>query len=69
MKWVAVKDGGPILCGVRAIPRISLFRLVLGHFGPVLDPKIPKIKNVELNQVGMVPRKGKRLTSTPGRAS
>ena len=29
LKWVAVKDGEPILCGVRAIPKISPFRLVL----------------------------------------
>ena len=35
LKWVAVKDGEPILCEVRAIPRNYLFR-------PVLDQKIIK---------------------------
>ena len=29
VKWVAVKDGEPILCGVRAVPKIYLFRPVL----------------------------------------
>ena len=36
MKWVAVKDGGPILCGVKAIPKISPFRLVLANSQPIL---------------------------------
>ncbi len=38
LKWVAVKDGGLILCGVRAVPKISPFR-------QVLNQKSDKIKN------------------------
>ena len=34
MKWVAVKDGEPILCGVRAVPKIYPFRLALAGFRP-----------------------------------
>ena len=29
LEWVAVRDGGLILCVVRAVPKISPFRLVL----------------------------------------
>ena len=37
MKWAAVKDGEPILCGVKAIPRIYPFRLVLTDFRPTFN--------------------------------
>ena len=46
MKWVAIKDGEPILCGVRAIPRIYPCRPVLNlktPFGVSRRGHIPRI--------------------------
>ena len=55
MKWVAVKDGGPILCGVKAIPKISPFRLVLANFGQILNYKWPKYTKIGVGGMGEAP--------------
>ena len=52
LKWVAVKDGEPILCGVRAAPRIYPLRPVLTGFRPKYIKKAD-IK-VYLNGVGKI---------------
>ena len=60
LKWVAVKDGEPILCGVRAIPKISPFRLVLDNYTGV-DPK--KISKLLLCGWGSLPGQPSHLDS------
>ena len=50
LKWVAVKDGGLILCGVRAVPKISPFRLVLDRKKGIIPASTPNINVLGVRQ-------------------